>query len=178
MIAVVILFLVCQTPSAIQLIYTMNATEHTNMTRGEYPYKAYYPLPPSSYAILIFPAINNFVNFLVTLNAATNFLLYCALSDKYRKTVRALVCGRKPMRKSILTSSRYNSARTSTTFFSKSQSNGNFAGTGAQGKNRYKSQKRFSITPEEFTSLQAETERLKYPRLSITTSEKRKNSEV
>lgn len=36
LIAVVILFLVCQTPSAIQLIYTMNATEHTNMTRGNW----------------------------------------------------------------------------------------------------------------------------------------------
>lgn len=35
LIAVVILFLVCQTPNAIQLIYTMNVTEHSNMGRGE-----------------------------------------------------------------------------------------------------------------------------------------------
>lgn len=122
-------------------------------------------------------AINNVVNFLVTVNAASNFLLYCALSDKYRKTVRALVCGHKPIRKSILTSSRYNSGRTSTTFFSKSQSNGNHSSASIP-KVRNKVKKRFSITQEEFANLQAETARLKYPRLSITPSDNRKNSSV
>lgn len=130
--------------------------------------------------MLPFTAINNVVNFLVTVNAASNFLLYCALSDKYRKTVRTLVCGHKPIRKNILTSSRYNSGRTSTTFFSKSQSNGNFSSAsgskGLSGRNKVK--KRFSITQEEFTNLQAETTRLKYPRLSITSSEQRKDSTV
>jgi len=34
------------------------------------------------------------LNFLVTMNAACNFLLYCALSDKYRQTVKSLFIGR------------------------------------------------------------------------------------
>lgn len=128
-------------------------------------------------------AINNVVNFLVTLNAASNFLLYCALSDKYRKTVRSLFCSRRPAHsKGVLNSSRYISGRTSTSIFSKSQSNGNFSNastkTTALCSNRAKPKKRFSITQEEFTNLQAETARLKNPRLSITPSEQRKNGEV
>lgn len=123
------------------------------------------------------------MNFLVTVNAASNFLLYCALSDKYRKTVRALLCGRKPVRTGILTSSRYNSGRTTSSFFSKS-SNGNFSNastktTGYSSTRGGKVKKRFSITQEEFANLREETERLKNPRASVTpTYEHRKNSTV
>lgn len=38
LIAVVVLFLVCQTPSAIQLIYLMSANEYSNVDRGNYRY--------------------------------------------------------------------------------------------------------------------------------------------
>lgn len=127
--------------------------------------------------------MNNFFNFLVNLNAASNFILYCALSDKYRKTVRALICGRQPIRKSILTSSRYLSGRTSGSFFSKSsQNNSSFSSPSTRtsfiNAPREKQRKRFSITPEEYANLQAETTKLKSPRLSITPSEQRKNGAV
>lgn len=132
--------------------------------------------------LLSVSAINNILNFLVTVNAASNFLLYCALSDKYRKTVRSLFCSGRPARnRGLLNSSRYISGRTSTSFFSKSQSNGNFSNastkTTALCSNRVKPKKRFSITQEDYTNLQAETARLKNPRVSIT-PEPRKNGEV
>ncbi|XP_034246935.1 FMRFamide receptor-like [Thrips palmi] len=63
LIAVVILFLVCQTPSAATLVYSI-FTRVSTVQR----------------------ALGNIFNFLVAVNAASNFLLYCALSDKYRRT--------------------------------------------------------------------------------------------
>lgn len=38
------------------------------------------------------------MNFLITINAACNFILYCALSDKYRNTVKSFFVARKPRR--------------------------------------------------------------------------------
>lgn len=35
LIAVVVLFLICQTPAAVQLVYTMNNDTHTNLDIGE-----------------------------------------------------------------------------------------------------------------------------------------------
>ncbi|KAG4078355.1 hypothetical protein HA402_013065 [Bradysia odoriphaga] len=129
LIAVVVLFLVCQTPGAIQLIYSMNNETHSNLTRG----------------------INIVCNFLTTLNAACNFLLYCALSDKYRKTVKELFLGRK--RKNTM-SSRYGSNPTGSTYYSKSPTNAGSASSNSirnQPKNS-----RFSITPTDYANFQAE----------------------
>lgn len=39
-------------------------------------------------------ALGNIFNFLITLNAACNFILYCVLSDKYRQTVKDLFFGK------------------------------------------------------------------------------------
>lgn len=36
LIAVVVLFLICQTPAAVQLVYTMNNDTHTNLDIGEF----------------------------------------------------------------------------------------------------------------------------------------------
>ncbi|KAE8741276.1 FMRFamide Receptor [Frankliniella occidentalis] len=63
LIGVVILFLVCQTPSAALLVYK-SFVDETKVHRS----------------------LGNICNFLVAVNAASNFLLYCALSDKYRRT--------------------------------------------------------------------------------------------
>lgn len=63
LIAVVILFLVCQTPAAFLLVYS-SFIAVSKTQRG----------------------LGNIFNFLVAVNAASNFLLYCALSDKYRRT--------------------------------------------------------------------------------------------
>lgn len=110
-------------------------------------------------------AANNFCNLLANINAASNFILYCALSDKYRKTVKAIFCGIRPIRKNTLSSSRFTSARTTTSSFYSRSHNSNFF-----NKNRFRSKqpKRFSITKEEYENLKHETERLKYPRLSTT----------
>jgi len=70
---VVIMFLVCQLPTAATLIYNIFTTPSTNeeaLLRG----------------------LGNIFNCLVGLNAACNFLLYCALSDKYRKTFLLTIC--------------------------------------------------------------------------------------
>lgn len=75
LIAVVILFLVCQLPVAINLIYTSirNIDENSN----------------EFYIVYTF---NNILNLMVALNAAGNFVLYCLLSQKYRKTLVTLFC--------------------------------------------------------------------------------------
>lgn len=69
LIAVVILFMVCQIPTAISLIYDL-----------------FHQIPESLDEENIRLGLGNIFNFLVTINAACNFMLYCALSDKYRRT--------------------------------------------------------------------------------------------
>lgn len=75
LIAVVILFLVCQIPSAAMIIYTsVNAPEpNTN-----------------EHALVL--AFGNIFNFLMAVNAAGNFVLYSFLSQKYRRTFMLLFC--------------------------------------------------------------------------------------
>lgn len=68
LIVVVIVFLLCQMPTALVLIYTSVhivelGSSEDNILRG----------------------LGNIFNLLVAINAACNFLLYTALSDKYRK---------------------------------------------------------------------------------------------
>ncbi|KAH8289787.1 hypothetical protein KR054_010967 [Drosophila jambulina] len=71
LIAVVLMFIVCQLPWAIYLILStyMEIQVGTQLVAG------------------------NVFNLLAALNAASNFFLYCVLSDKYRKTVRELITG-------------------------------------------------------------------------------------
>lgn len=77
LIAVVILFMICQIPTAIMFILK-NA------------YKPFdYPYLDKPYRIL-----GNIFNFLVTINAAANFLLYCAFSARYRRTLVATFFGK------------------------------------------------------------------------------------
>ncbi|XP_023174410.2 uncharacterized protein LOC111601821 [Drosophila hydei] len=71
LIAVVLLFIVCQLPWAIYLILVQYMEIEMNIQR----------------------IAGNVCNLLVAINAAANFFLYCVLSDKYRKTVRELVTG-------------------------------------------------------------------------------------
>ncbi|TDG41479.1 hypothetical protein AWZ03_012096 [Drosophila navojoa] len=71
LIAVVLLFIVCQLPWAIYLILVQYVDIEMNIQR----------------------VAGNVCNLLVAINAAANFFLYCVLSDKYRKTVRELVTG-------------------------------------------------------------------------------------
>uniref|UniRef100_W8B1T9 Thyrotropin-releasing hormone receptor n=1 Tax=Ceratitis capitata TaxID=7213 RepID=W8B1T9_CERCA len=73
LIAVVLLFIICQLPWAIYLIVSENVQIDNNLQA----------------------IIGNIFNFLAALNAAANFFLYCVLSDKYRKTVRELITGYK-----------------------------------------------------------------------------------
>lgn len=101
LISVVILFLVCQLPVAVNLIYTSvrNIPEDT---------KEFY----------IVYAFNNFLNLMVAINAAGNFVLYCLLSQKYRKTMLALFCPcfkSKRLRKSTAQQATIYSTLTTTT---------------------------------------------------------------
>ncbi|CAL8121262.1 unnamed protein product [Orchesella dallaii] len=69
LIGVVITFLICQMPTALVLIYT-----------------SWVPIPfPDSDEEAILLGLGNIFNLLVAINAASNFILYTALSDKYRK---------------------------------------------------------------------------------------------
>lgn len=106
------------------------------------------------------PAINNVCNFLMTLNAACNFLLYCALSDKYRKTVKELFLGRKMRRQNTMSStyfSRYGSNPTGSSFYSKSPTNaGSASSNNIRNRSMNPKKSRFSITPTDYANFQAE----------------------
>uniref|UniRef100_A0A6G1SD84 FMRFamide receptor n=1 Tax=Aceria tosichella TaxID=561515 RepID=A0A6G1SD84_9ACAR len=75
LIAVVILFLCCQIPSAAMLLYT----------------SVREPIPNTNEHALVL-AFGNIFNFLMAVNAAGNFILYSFLSKKYRKTFMILFC--------------------------------------------------------------------------------------
>uniref|UniRef100_T1JCS4 G-protein coupled receptors family 1 profile domain-containing protein n=1 Tax=Strigamia maritima TaxID=126957 RepID=T1JCS4_STRMM len=68
LIAVVVLFLLCQVPTSIMLIYG---------TMSEYGSEKEHTIVVS---------LNNICNLLMAINASCNFVLYCAFSDRYRKT--------------------------------------------------------------------------------------------
>ncbi|XP_018323381.1 uncharacterized protein LOC108735748 [Agrilus planipennis] len=84
LIGVVVLFLVCQTPTASFLIY--DAFDETKDT----------------YSRNIKKGLGNIFNFLITLNASCNFILYCVLSDKFRRTFKIVFCSRGLSRQDTL----------------------------------------------------------------------------
>lgn len=75
LIAVVILFLFCQLPTAVMLIFS-SVHEFEEGTRGDYLSRGF----------------GNIFNFLVAINSAGNFLLYCFFSQRYRKTFISIFC--------------------------------------------------------------------------------------
>ncbi|CAL4064001.1 unnamed protein product, partial [Meganyctiphanes norvegica] len=77
LIAVVLLALVCQLPTAIMLLYT----SFVEISRGT---RSYY----------VSRILGNVFNLLTAINASLNFLLYCAMSDKYRRTFLKTFCSR------------------------------------------------------------------------------------
>lgn len=93
LIAVVILFLVCQMPSAVLLIYTTFDDSRSTF-------------------ILV---LGNFFNFLVCVNASGNFVLYCLLSNKYRRTFVNMFCPCLQSRFNPLLHSVYGQYQNSTT---------------------------------------------------------------
>lgn len=68
LISVVVLFMVCQLPTAFILLYSAVRTQRGPREDG------------------ILRGLGNIFNFLVAIHSSCNFLLYCALSDKYRRT--------------------------------------------------------------------------------------------
>ncbi|XP_050738833.1 FMRFamide receptor-like isoform X2 [Eriocheir sinensis] len=77
LIAVVLLALFCQLPVAVMLVYQ---SLHQSK-RGS-----------SSFYIEL--GLGNIFNLLAAINAACNFVLYCAMSDKYRRTFLSTFCSR------------------------------------------------------------------------------------
>ncbi|CAF1255043.1 unnamed protein product [Rotaria sp. Silwood1] len=69
LIAVVIVFTICQIPQAISLTV-----------------QSFFPILAQTSKVLIY---NNFANCFVAINASTNFLLYCCFSDRFRLTFRS-----------------------------------------------------------------------------------------
>ncbi|CAF2861862.1 unnamed protein product [Rotaria sp. Silwood2] len=69
LIAVVIVFTVCQIPQAISLTV-----------------QSFFPVLAQTSKVLIY---NNFANCFVAINASTNFLLYCCFSDRFRLIFRS-----------------------------------------------------------------------------------------
>ncbi|XP_055294798.1 neuropeptides capa receptor-like isoform X2 [Sitodiplosis mosellana] len=149
LIAVVILFFMCQTPNALQLLHIIHLNYHSNRDL----------------------VLNNIFNLLITVNAASNFILYCMLSDKYRKTVKSLFCGVRPMRRNTISSSRFTSARTTSSFYSRARNSNIFSMP--VYKNRGP---RFSISKEEYANLQAETSKRNRFSISTPASQCRNNS--
>lgn len=66
LVAVVIVFTVCQIPQAISLTV-----------------QSFFPILSRTSRVLIY---NNFANCLVAINASMNFLLYCCFSERFRST--------------------------------------------------------------------------------------------
>jgi len=78
LISVVVVFLVCQLPQAVQKLYTVYlVSAHGQLTTGR------------SLRLAIGA---NFCNLLVIVNSAVNFILYSALSAKFRHTFRQTFC--------------------------------------------------------------------------------------
>lgn len=69
LVAVVIVFTVCQIPQAISLTV-----------------QSFFPKLAQTSEVLIY---NNFANCLVAVNASINFVLYCRFSDRFRLTFRS-----------------------------------------------------------------------------------------
>ncbi|UYV62115.1 hypothetical protein LAZ67_1007859 [Cordylochernes scorpioides] len=74
LICVVLLFLVCQLPTAAILLYTSLAS------------------PMDRDTDLLVRGLGNIFNFLMAVNAAGNFVLYCLLSNRYRRTFLQVFC--------------------------------------------------------------------------------------
>lgn len=70
LVAVVCLFLVCQTPQAVFLVID-----------------TFWVPPEGSTADNIIRGLGNISNFLLAINAASNFIMYCVMSDQYRRTL-------------------------------------------------------------------------------------------
>lgn len=69
LVAVVLVFFVCQIPQAISLTLI-----------------SFFPVLARTPKVLIY---NNFANVLVAINASINFLLYCCFSERFRLTFRS-----------------------------------------------------------------------------------------
>jgi len=75
LIAVVILFIICQLPTACVLIYSAFNDEEED---------------PNQQSLI--RGLGNIFNFLLAINSAGNFVLYCLLSQKYRRTFTKTFC--------------------------------------------------------------------------------------
>ncbi|XP_030749105.1 uncharacterized protein LOC115877125 isoform X2 [Sitophilus oryzae] len=96
LIAVVVMFLICQTPTASLLIY-----------------QNFYP-PKSHREKNIHHTLGNVFNFLVTVHASCNFLLYSTMSKKFRTTFKKLFFDRSKNKRQdtiVLSTSKSNSQK-------------------------------------------------------------------
>lgn len=97
-----------------------------------------------------FTALGNVLNFLITISAACNFLLYCALSDKYRQTVKSIFLGIHSKRQNTIRSSQ--ASRNSTRSGRYGRYNGStISRTRQTGCTQISMTPRASITPSEFS---------------------------
>lgn len=76
LISVVVIFLICQTPQAVLLIY-----------------RSYIQANSLPYPADLIKIAGNVCNLLVQINASVNFLLYSYFSSKFRRTFKKVICG-------------------------------------------------------------------------------------
>lgn len=76
LISVVLIFLLCQTPQAVLLIY-----------------RSYVQAISVSYPADLIKIAGNVCNLLVQINASVNFILYSYFSSRFRRTFKQVICG-------------------------------------------------------------------------------------
>ncbi|KAL3887920.1 hypothetical protein ACJMK2_000305 [Sinanodonta woodiana] len=106
LISVVIIFIICQTPQAILLVY-----------------RSYLKARNIPYAVDLFRIAGNICNLLVQINASCNFLLYSYFSSRFRRTFKKLLCNwKRPWRnasmRSLTSTFRKSTSTTGTTLSS------------------------------------------------------------
>ena len=112
LVATVIVFLVCQVPSALLLIY-----------------EAIFPLEYSESKVTrdIILGLNNIANGLTAINASINFILYSCFSKRFRDTLKQIFSFKKKTKSSmpfdVSTTSQTNHRRVNNTNSSKRNSN-------------------------------------------------------
>ena len=93
LIGIALVFILCQTPTAVMIIY--------------WAYISISEIDLSRYEINSLTIAANFTNLLLSINAAINFLLYSAMSTKFRKLFMKIFCNRFPGRKGLKSTTDY-----------------------------------------------------------------------
>lgn len=92
LIAVVVMFLICQTPTACYLIYNNFSPPPRNIQNSKYQlYLATLYTGLSMNGFIRFTVLGNVFNTLLAVNASCNFVLYSLMSKRFRSTFKEIL---------------------------------------------------------------------------------------